>query len=284
MTVRSKPSRFPTTCPSCGATVERKSGEVDFHCTNSPANCPEQLKEWIRWYAHRDAMDIDGLGLKLIEQLVDCGLVKSLADLYRLDETTLANLERMGKKSAANLITAIAQSKRRTLDRFLTGLTIRHVGTRSSEVLAARYETLDSLRVASLDELESIPEIGPVVAASIAEFFSDPENQRLLDDLLAVGVAPEPLPRVQAAAGSLPLAGKTFVITGTLPSRTRPEAEALIKRHGGKVTGSVSKSTTYVVAGSEAGSKLDKAKQLKISVIDEAGLEELIGSAKAGRQ
>jgi DNA ligase (NAD+) len=185
----------------------------------------------------------------------------------------------MGKKSATNLVSALEGTKHRTLDRFITGLTIRHVGIRSAEVLADRYATLDSLRTASLAELESIPEIGPVVAASIFAFFQDPENQRLLDDLAAVGVAPAPLPRVQAAAGSLPLAGKTFVITGTLPGRTRPEAEALIKRHGGKVTGSVSKSTTYVLAGTEAGSKLDKAKQLNIPVIDETELERLVGQA-----
>jgi DNA ligase (NAD+) len=273
---------FPTACPSCGAAVERQPGEVDFHCTNAPANCPEQLKEWIRWFAHRDAMDVDGLGTKLIDQLVDRGLLRSLADLYRLDEATLADLERMGKKSANNLVKAIEESKHRTLDRFITGLTIRHVGTRSAEILAGRYSTLDALRNASLDELESIHEIGPVVADSVFAFFQEPGNQALLDDLLNVGVAPVPLPQLRAAAGSLPLAGKTFVITGTLANRTRPEAEALIKRHGGKVTGSVSKSTTYVLAGTEAGSKLDKAKQLKIPVIDETELERLVGLSGAG--
>jgi len=270
---------FPTTCPSCGAPLERLRGEVDFHCTNSAANCPEQLKEWIRWFAHRDAMDIDGLGTKLIDQLVDRGLVHSLADLYRLDEATLAGLERMGEKSATNLVTALEGSKHRTLDRFLTGLTIRHVGTRNAEVLAHRYPTLHAVRSAALPELESIPEIGPVVAASVFEFFNDPENQRLLAELESVGVAPAPLPRVAAEGGSLPLAGKTFVITGTLPNRSRAEAEALIKRHGGKCTGSVSKSTTCVLAGAEAGSKLEKARQLKIPVIDEAELERMVETA-----
>jgi DNA ligase (NAD+) len=224
-------------------------------------------------------MDVDGLGAKLIDQLVDHGLVKSLADLYRLDETILADLERMGKKSASNLVAALEESKHRTLDRFITGLTIRHVGTRSAEILAQRYATLDALRAASLEELGSIPEIGPVVAGSVFAFFQDAVNRELLDDLANVGVAPRPLPRVQAAAGALPLAGKTFVITGTLPNRTRPEAEALIKRHGGKVTGSVSKSTSYVLAGTEAGSKLDKAKQLKIPVIEETELEGMLGLA-----
>jgi DNA ligase (NAD+) len=268
---------FPTTCPSCGAELAREPGEVDFHCTNSAANCPEQLKEWIRWFAHRDAMDIDGLGTKLIDQLVDRGLVRSVADLYRLDEATLADLERMGEKSAKNLVTALEGSKHRTLDRFLTGLTIRHVGTRNAEVLAHRYPTLEAIRTAALSELEAIPEIGPVVAASVFEFFNDPENQRLLDDLKSVGVAPLPLERVQAEGGSLPLAGKTFVITGTLPNRSRADAEALIKRHGGKCTGSVSKSTNYVLAGADAGSKLEKARQLKIPIIGEDELERMVG-------
>jgi DNA ligase (NAD+) len=269
--------KFPTTCPSCGAPVEREPGEVDFHCTNNAANCPEQLKEWIRWFAHRDAMDVDGLGTKLIDQLVDRGLVKSLADLYRLDEETLAGLERMGGKSAKNLVTALEESKHRTLDRLLTGLTIRHVGTRGAEILAQRFETLDPLEHASLEELESIPEIGPVVAASIHEFFHDPENRQLLAELKRVGVAPEPLRRPKAGTAGVPLAGKTFVLTGTLPNRSRADAEALIKRHGGKVTGSVSKATSYVLAGSEPGSKLEKARQLKIPVIDEAELERMVG-------
>jgi DNA ligase (NAD+) len=268
---------FPKTCPSCGAPVARAEGEVDFHCTNTALKCPERLKEWTRWFAHRDAMDIDGLGTKLIDQLVDQKLVKSLADLYRLDEPTLADLERMGKKSAQNLVAALEESKHRTLDRLITGLTIRHVGTRSAEILAERYETIDGLRSAALPELESIPEIGPVVARSIFEFFQDAENQRLLDDLRSVGVVPEPLRRTVSSGGTLPLAGKTFVLTGTLPKRSRADAEALIKRHGGKTTGAVSKSTTYVLAGEEAGSKLEKAKQLKIPIIDEAELERMVG-------
>ena len=146
------------TCPSCGAPVERLPGEVDFHCTNSPSHCPEQLKEWIRWYAHRDAMDVDGLGLKLIEQLVDRGLVKGLADLYRLDEATLSDLERMGKKSANNLVNALEVSKRRTLDRFITGLTIRHVGTRSAEILAEQVPGRSvELRVAPFVAVQAVP-------------------------------------------------------------------------------------------------------------------------------
>ena len=273
------PFAFPTECPSCGAPVERSEGEVDFHCTNAPSKCPDQLKEWLRWFAHRDAMDVEGLGEKLIHQLVDKGLVKSLADVYRLDEATLADLERMGKKSAGNLVTALAESRTRTLDRLLTGLTIRHVGTRSAEVLAERFVTLDAIRAADLDTLKNVPEVGPVVAASVHDFFADPENQALLDDLTAVGVRPEPFRPVRATGGNLPFSGKTFVLTGTLPTRTRPEAEALIKTLGGKVTGSVSKSTSYVLAGEDAGSKLEKARTLGIPVLDEPGFEAMAGVA-----
>ena len=268
---------FPKECPSCGGPVERIEGEVDYHCTNPPSKCPEQLKEWIRWYAHRDAMDVEGLGSKLIDQLVDRGLVKSLAELYKLDAATLADLDRMGKKSAQNLVNALEASKTRSLDRFLTGLTIRHVGTRSAEILAQRFETLEAIRGASIESLAGVPEIGTVVAASVHGFFQEPDNQALLDELTAVGVHPTPVKFNPVGHASLPLSGKTFVITGTLPQRTRPEAEALIKQHGGKVTGSVSKSTTYLLAGEEAGSKLEKAKQLNITILSEPELLEMLG-------
>src|SRR5262249_19882722 len=205
--------------------------------------------------------------------------VRTLADLYRLEAATLAGLERMGKKSADNLVSAIEASKTRTLDRLITGLTIRHVGTRMSEIIAVRVQTLDKLRSMSLEELASIPGVGPVVAASIHEYFQDLENQKLLDELLAVGVSPQPLQPVQTSGRKLPFAGKTFVLTGTLPKRSRPEAEALIKQHGGKVTGSVSKMTSYVLAGEDAGSKLDKAEQLGIPVMDEAELERMAEGA-----
>ena len=267
--------QFPKTCPSCGAPVERSGDEVAYYCTNPPSRCPDQLKEWLRWYAHRDAMDIEGLGEKLIDQLVDKKLVASLADLYRLDAPTLAGLERMGKKSADNLVQALEASKHRTLDRLITGLTIHHVGTRMAEIIAGRVKTLDQLRTMSLAELEALPEVGPIVAASIHDYFKDAENQVLLDDLGAVGVNPEPLQTAEARGGKIPFAGKTFVLTGTLPKRSRPEAEALIKERGGKVSGSVSKMTSYVLAGDEPGSKREKAKKLGIPIIDESEFERL---------
>jgi DNA ligase (NAD+) len=220
-------------------------------------------------------MDVDGLGEKLIDQLVQKTMVQSLADLYRLDAQELAKLDRMGKKSADNLVKALEESKHRTLDRLLTGLTIRHVGTRMSEVIAGRVQTLDQLRTMTLADFEAIPEVGPIVAASIYGYFQDPDNQAMLDDLIAVGVNPVPLQPPKTSGGKVPFAGKSFVLTGTLPKRTRPEAEALIKERGGKVTGSVSKMTSYVLAGEEAGSKLDKAKQLGIPIIDEAEFERL---------
>jgi DNA ligase (NAD+) len=273
------PFVFPTTCPSCGAPVDREPEGVDFRCTNPASKCPEQLKELIRWFAHRDSMDVEGLGYKLIEQLVDTKLVKSLADLYRLDVETLAKLERMGKKSAENIVKALEASKTRSLDRFLTGLTIRHVGTRGAEVLAERFSTLEAVQNVGLADLEGVPEIGQVVAKSVFDFFQDPANRELLEDLKSVGVAPSPVVPAAPSTGSLPLAGKTIVLTGTLPTRSRPEAEALIKKLGGKVTGSVSKSTSYVLAGSDAGSKLEKAKTLNIPIIDEAELDRIASSA-----
>jgi DNA ligase (NAD+) len=267
--------RFPKTCPSCGAPVERSGDEVDYYCSNPPSRCPDQLKEWLRWYAHRDAMDIDGLGQKLIDQLVEKKLVTSLADLYRLDAHTLAGLERMGEKSADNLVQALEASKHRTLDRLITGLTIHHVGTRMAEIIAGRVKTLEQLRTMTLAQLEEVPEVGPIVAASIHNYFQDAENQALLDDLTGVGVHAEPIHTTESKGGTVPFAGKTFVLTGTLPKRSRAEAEALIKERGGKISGSVSKMTSYVLAGDEPGSKREKAKQLGIPIINEDEFERL---------
>jgi DNA ligase (NAD+) len=270
---------FPMVCPSCGGPVAREADEADYRCQNPPSKCPEQLKELIRWFAHRDAMDIEGLGEKLIGQLVDKRMVTSLADLYRLDVDTLSNLDRMGKKSAVNIIAGLEASKNRTLDRLLTGLTIRHIGTRGSEILAERFGTLEAIQAATISELEAVPEIGTIVAQSVYAFFQNPINREAVADMISVGVAPATFRHATFGAASLPLAGKTFVLTGTLPTRTRPEAEAIIKRLGGKVSGSVSKSTTYLLAGEEAGSKLDKAKALGITIIDEAQLDQWLAEA-----
>ena len=270
---------FPRVCPSCGAPAEREEGEIDYRCTNPPSKCPEQLKELIRWFAHRDAMDVENLGEKLIHQLVDRGLVKRLGDLYRLDEATLAGLERMGKKSAQNLLAGLEASKTRSLDRLLTGLAIRHVGTRGAEVLAERFVTLEAIRTATLEQLEGVPEVGPVVAASVFDYFQDVDNQATLDDLATVGVAPVPFKPATFGAANLPLSGKTIVLTGTLPNRSRSEAEAVIKRLGGKVTGSVSKSTSYLLAGAEAGSKLEKARALNVPIVDEAQLDKWLAES-----
>jgi DNA ligase (NAD+) len=272
------PYEFPDHCTSCGAPVVKPAGEVVVRCSNPPSKCPGQMKEWIRWFAHRDAMDVDGLGEKLIHQLVEQKLVAGPADLYKLDADILAGLERMGKKSAANLVAAIEATKSRTLDRFLTGLTIRHVGTRISEILARRFGTIEALRAASEPEIANVPEVGPVVAASVVEYLRDEHNARLIDDLLAAGVQPTPLEE-EANASNLPLSGKTVVVTGTLPKRSREEAEAWVKRNGGKVTGSVSKSTSLVLAGEKAGGKLAKAAQLGIEVVDEPELERRITEA-----
>ena len=265
--------QFPKTCPSCGAPVEREEGEVDFRCGNTASSCPAQLKEWIRYFASRDAMDIEGLGEKLIDQLVESGHVKRLADVYRLDEATLAGLERMGEKSAKNLLEGLNASKRRGLDRFLTGLAMRHVGPRVAELLAQHFGTLDAVRSASLEQLETVEGLGPIVAASVRAFFDDPAHGAQVDALLELGVSPQAV--AAAPTGGLPLSGKTFVITGTLPNRSRAEAEALIKQAGGKVSGSVSKATSYVVVGEDAGSKLEKARALGVAIVDEAGLERL---------
>lgn len=271
------PFAFPDHCPCCGAPVVREPEEVDARCSNPPAKCPDQLKEGLRWFAHRDAMDIDGLGEKLIDQLVARGLVRSYADLYRLDAATLADLERMGRKSAENLVAALAESKQRSLDRFLAALAIRHVGTRTAEIVAARFGTLEAVRAAGEEALASVSGLGSVVAHSLAEFFADPDNARAVDELLAVGVEPAPVTAPEAINHALPLFGMTFVITGVLPNRSRGDAELLVKRYGGKVTGSVSKKTSYVVVGAEPGSKLEKAKQLGVPILDEAGLERLAG-------
>lgn len=267
---------FPTTCPVCGGKVERDEGGVYYRCTN--AACPAQLKERLRFYAHRNAMDIEGLGDVLVDQLVDSDLVKSLPDIYHLAETQLVELERMGKKSAQNLLTQIEASKGRGLARLLTGLGIRHVGETVAELLAGELGSADALLAASTERLSEAKGIGPIVARSVHDFFHSASGRKTIDALREAGVklTEEARPKPADLAGT-DLTGKTFVVTGTLKNYGRKDIEDLIKQLGGKAAGSVSKKTDYVVAGEEAGSKLDKAKELGVNVLTEAEFEKLIG-------
>jgi DNA ligase (NAD+) len=269
-----QPFVFPSQCPACGAPVARDEGGVYFRCIG-PA-CPAQLKERLRFYAHRNAMDIEGLGTAIIDQLVDSGLVHSIPDLYSLTLDQLVDLERMGKKSAQNLVDGITASKERGLARVLTGLGIRHIGEHAAELLADEFRSMDGLLEASEDRLSRIAGIGPVLAGAIHEFFQSTEGRKIVEDLRSHGFK-----LTQDAKASLPgqidLSGKTFVVTGTLPHLSREEIEGLIKQLGGKATGSVSKKTSYVVAGDKAGSKLEKARALGVPVLSEEDFEKLIG-------
>ena len=263
---------LPKHCPVCGSDIIKPEGEAVARCTGG-LFCPAQRKEAIKHFASRRAMDIEGLGDKLVEQLVDQGLVHDPADLYSLSKEQLMALERMGEKSAQNLLDALARSKETTLARFLYALGIREVGEATSQTLARHFGTLEALEQADEDTLQQVPDIGPVVAAHIAAFFRQPHNREVIDKLLAAGIH---WPAVETpAAGEQPLAGKTFVLTGTL-SRPRNEVKAQLQALGAKVTGSVSKKTDYVVAGEAAGSKLAKAETLGITVLDEEQLNNLL--------
>jgi DNA ligase (NAD+) len=226
-------------------------------------------------FASRRAMDIEGLGEKVVDQLVDRGIVHTPADLYHLDLATLAGLERMAEKSAGNLLAAIAKSKRTTLARFIYALGIPNVGEATAKDLARHFGSLDALLAADVEALQAVPDVGPVVAQAIVDFLAEAHNRQVIEALRAAGVHWPEEARLAKPHG--PLAGKTFVLTGTLPNLTRDQAQALIEAAGGKVSGSVSKKTDYVVAGSDPGSKLDKAQALGIVVLDEAGLRELLG-------
>ena len=264
---------MPHSCPVCGSAAVREEGEADYRCTGG-LYCSAQRKQAMLHFAGRRAVDIDGLGDKLVDQLVDSGVVKTLPDLYRLGLTALASLERMADKSAQNIVDALEQSKQTTLPRFLYGLGIRHVGEATAKALARHFGKLDAIMDASVDQLLQVPDVGPIVAQSIHTFFQQPHNREVVEQLRACGLRweeGEPSPAAQ-----LPLAGKTFVLTGTLPTLSRDEAKELLEAAGAKVAGSVSKKTDYVVAGAEAGSKLDKARELGITVLDEAGLLSLI--------
>jgi DNA ligase (NAD+) len=271
------PFALPETCPECGSTVARGGDEAVARCSGG-LYCPAQRKQALLHFAARRAMDIEGLGDRLVEQLVDAGRVHSPADLYCLTVETLAGLERMGEKSARNLVDAIAGSRQTTLARFIFALGIRNVGEATARELARHFGSLDALLAAGAESLQTVPDVGPVVAESIAAFFAEAHNREVIDSLRRAGVGwPEDEP---AAAGPRALAGKTLVLTGTLPNLRRDEAKAMIEAAGGKVAGSVSKKTDFVVAGDEAGSKLDKAVALGVPVIIEEELIELLNQGE----
>ncbi len=258
---------MPATCPVCGSVAVREEGEADHRCSGG-LFCSAQRKQAILHFAHRRAVEVEGLGEKLVDQLVDGGVINTLPDLYRLGLTALANLERMADKSAQNILLALEASKATTLPRFVFGLGIRHVGEATAKELARHFGTLDAIMAASVDELLLVQDVGPVVAQSIHTFFAQAHNREVVEQLRACGVHwDESTP---GQAGPKPLAGKTFVITGTLPTLSRDEAKDMLEAAGAKVAGSVSKKTSYVLAGTEAGSKLDKAQELGVPVIDEA--------------
>jgi DNA ligase (NAD+) len=284
--IRSEPSarkgdekvfHFPKHCPVCGAPVERAPEEVAYRCTG--LNCPAQLKRKVQYFAHRGAMDIEGLGDVLVNQLVDTGLVRTIPDLYRLTLDPLMELERVGKKSAENLLKGIEASKDRGLTRLLTGLGIRHVGEHAAEILAQAFGNIDELMAAHEERLAHVSGVGPVLAESVFKFFHSADGKKVIEDMKSLGVKltedRKPIPK-----GGTDLNGKTFVVTGTLEHFSREEVEKLIKQLGGKVTGSVSKKTNYVVVGENAGSKLDKARELGVETINEAQFEKLIGQKK----
>jgi DNA ligase (NAD+) len=265
--------QMPALCPVCGSRVERLEGEAATRCT-AGLYCPAQRKQALLHFASRRAMDIDGLGDKLVDQLVDKGLVQTPADLFRLDATTLAGLPRMADKSAANIVAAIGDGKHPTLARLIYSLGIRNVGETTARDLARHFGSLEDLAAADEETLQRVPDVGPVVAQSIAHFFTEPHNRKVVEDLGAAGVRAQPVEKV--AQGTEKVSGKTFVLTGTLPSLAREEAKSRIEARGGRVTGSVSKKTDYVVAGADPGSKHDKALKLGVTVLDEAGLLKLL--------
>src|SRR5712691_370624 len=268
------PFRFPERCPACGGIAYRPEGEAYWRCMNSA--CPAQLKERLRHFGSRRAMDIEHLGERAVEQLVDREMVKDFGDLYRLDVEQLASLERLAEKSAANLVDAIQASKGRGLSRVLNGLGIRMVGERAAQLLAARFGSMDRLEKASGDEISEIPGIGPKIAESVARFFQEERNRKTIRHLRGVGLD---LSEQGVSDEPGPLTGKTVVLTGGLKTLSRDQAKDLILRAGGRVAGSVSKKTSYVVVGEDPGSKADDAKRLGVAVLDENEFLELVGAA-----
>jgi DNA ligase (NAD+) len=264
---------FPSVCPECHSRVVRAEGEVDFRCVN--ADCPAKLRESLLHFASRGVMNIEGLGEAVVQQLLDRGLVHSVADLYSLTVEQLTGLDRFAEKSARSLIEEIDRSKAAGLARVLVGLGIRFVGERTSELLSEEFGSIEALRAASAEELERVEEVGPRISQAILEFFAQPANLALIRSLKNAGVKMT----ARKKQRSVQLAGLTFVLTGTLPTLTRDQAKARIEAAGGKTAAAVSKKTSYVVAGEEAGSKLDKARNLNIPVLDEAGLLALLEAA-----
>lgn len=272
--------RLQGKCPVCGSDIAREEGEVDWRCSGG-LFCPAQRKQAILHFAQRRALDIEGLGDKLVDQLVDAGIVRTLPELYTLGLAKLTALERMGEKSAANLLAGLDNSKHTTLARFLYGLGIRHVGETTAKDLAKHFGGIDRIMDASVEQLLEVNDVGPVVAQSIRTFFDQPHNREVVEQLRAVGVRWDEHDGHRLDAAALPLAGRTLVLTGTLPTLSRDEAKDLIEAAGGKVSGSVSKKTHYVIAGEEAGSKLEKARELGVTVLDEAGLRALLEGGAA---
>jgi DNA ligase (NAD+) len=265
-----KSFEMPDKCPICGGNVVRLEGEVDHRCVNQ--KCPAKLRETILHFASRGVMNIDGMGDALVNQLTDRGMVKDIADIYKLTKSDLLTLERMGDKSAQNVLDEIERSKHLPLERVIYGLGIRFVGERTAQFLAQHFGAMDELMNAGEEELQQVEEIGPRIAKSIVEFFAEPKNRELVEELRAAGVTF----RGKKKERGTKLAGKTFVLTGTLANYSREQAKKMIEDAGGRVSGSVSKKTDYVVAGADAGSKLDRAKELDVKVIDEKGMEELL--------
>jgi DNA ligase (NAD+) len=268
---------FPKNCPACGNAVVREEGEADYRCVN--ADCPAKLRETLLHFGHREVMNIEGLGEAAVQQLLDRGLVHSVADLYSLTEEQLVDLERFAEKSARTLLNEIQGSKNAGLARVLMGLGIRFVGERTAELLAQEFGSMDALMAADAEDLERVEEVGPRISEAILDFFSRPANRALVESLEKAGVKMT----AEKKQRSDKLAGLTFVLTGTLPSLSRDEAKKMIEGAGAKVSGSVSRKTNYVVAGEEAGSKLDKAQELKVPVIDEAALMEMIEKGAPAR-
>jgi DNA ligase (NAD+) len=265
---------YPTHCPECGNPVVRQEGEVDYRCVN--ADCPAKLRETLLHFGSRGVMNIEGLGEAVVAQLMERGLVRSVADLYELTEEQLVGLDRFAEKSARTLLEEIERSKKAGLARVIMGLGIRFVGERTAELLAQEFGSIEALENATPEELERVEEVGPRISSAIREFFTRPANLELVQALKEAGIDTT----AEKKHRSTQLAGLTFVLTGTLPTLTRDEAKRRIEEAGGKTAGSVSKKTSYVVAGEEAGSKLDKALELKVLVIDEAELLALLESPK----